>query len=39
VLGLKDDMAQERERALETIRKKLVKAGDEYRQRAELRAK
>jgi len=39
VLGLKDDMAQERERALETIRKKLVKAGDEYKKRAELNAK
>ncbi|HWZ91853.1 MAG TPA: hypothetical protein VNW92_23480 [Polyangiaceae bacterium] len=39
VLGLKDDMAQEPELAVETIRKKLVKAGDEYKKRAELDAK
>ena len=35
VLGLKDDMEHESDQAVETIRKKLVKAGDEYKKRAE----
>jgi len=35
VLGFKDDMEQEPEQAVDTIRKKLVKAGDEYKKRAE----
>lgn len=39
VLGLKDNMDHDSEQAVETIRKKLVKAGDEYRKRAELNAK
>ncbi len=39
VLGLKDNMELDPQQAIEAIRKKLVKAGDEYKKRAELNAK